>query len=406
VLAYAPASETGIYQQLLEKWAFADNVLQANEGPSFVAHQYFIAAQSGGLPGALTSPDAEAENPQTMPPSPVPTGDYVGTDDEDSLTSAGCNPTTGYIVKTIDMAIPLPSNTPWDNGSLATPCEEYNTILDEIGATEGIPPIADWQYIAYENNTIWAAPLGVRHLYQQWQNGQQMFTVDPDAEQFVSDIQSSNPSRPFASLTYITECPHESDHPELSGTDDAPEWLAWVLNAIGQSKYWDSTAIIVMWDDWGGWFDNVPDGSPTPNATPFRPNPNPYDVSPDPNEWGFRVPLFVISPYIKERGFVSSQATSGFQYRSQSVVLQFIEAIFGVASLNGDDEQQNQADGLKDVFNMSPTPSPLPYVAVTDPPSWTPPSGEMCPTNGGSSARHRHAAHRRMVRGATTAFGD
>ena len=30
------------------------------------------------------------------------------------------------------------------------------------------------------------------------------------------------------------------------------------MNAIGNSSYWANTAIIVTWDDWGGWYDHVP----------------------------------------------------------------------------------------------------------------------------------------------------
>ncbi len=34
--------------------------------------------------------------------------------------------------------------------------------------------------------------------------------------------------------------------------------VASVVNAVGQSQYWNSTAIVVVWDDWGGFYDHVP----------------------------------------------------------------------------------------------------------------------------------------------------
>ena len=49
-----------------------------------------------------------------------------------------------------------------------------------------------------------------------------------------------------------------------------------------QSSYWDSTAIVVVWDDWGGFYDHEP--------PPF------FD---DAGGLGFRVPAIVISPYVK-----------------------------------------------------------------------------------------------------------
>jgi len=54
-----------------------------------------------------------------------------------------------------------------------------------------------------------------------------------------------------------------------------------IVNAVGQSAYWADTAIIVVWDDWGGWYDHV--------APTIR---NSYET-------GLRVPLIVISPYAK-----------------------------------------------------------------------------------------------------------
>ncbi len=37
-----------------------------------------------------------------------------------------------------------------------------------------------------------------------------------------------------------------------------PSWVASIVNKIGKSKYWKSSAIIVVWDDWGGYYDHVP----------------------------------------------------------------------------------------------------------------------------------------------------
>ena len=55
-----------------------------------------------------------------------------------------------------------------------------------------------------------------------------------------------------------------------------------VVNAIGESHFWDSTAIIVLWDDWGGWFDNA-----APPQLDFR-------------GLGIRVPCLIISPYAQK----------------------------------------------------------------------------------------------------------
>jgi Phosphoesterase family len=130
------------------------------------------------------------------------------------------------------------------------------------------------------------------------------------------------------------------------------------------------------------------------------PSPNPYNNPRDPNEWGFRVPLLVISPYIKHSGYISNGTTSGFPWRSQSAILQLIESNFGLLTLGGDDGQEGHTDELADMFDMAKTPAP--YVAITEPPGWAPPalSGSQsvigqCYSGFGKagSARHRKMLH-------------
>ena len=93
-----------------------------------------------------------------------------------------------------------------------------------------------------------------------------------------------------------------------------PSWVGNIINAVGNSwsnsnhtcDYWgnnsnDTTAIFVVWDDWGGWFDHV-----TPPAV-YRGTDNPPACpnSVQENSWGcgyvygFRVPLLVVSEYTK-----------------------------------------------------------------------------------------------------------
>ena len=107
-----------------------------------------------------------------------------------------------------------------------------------------------------------------------------------------------------------------SDHAGFGRSDKGPSWVAGVVNAIGQGSDWNSTAIIILWDDWGGWYDHV--------APPQL----------DYAGLGFRVPMIVVSPYAKQ-GYVSST-----QYEFGSVV-KFVEEAFGLGSLGTDDQRAN-----------------------------------------------------------------
>ena len=89
-----------------------------------------------------------------------------------------------------------------------------------------------------------------------------------------------------------------------------------IISAIMRSPLWESSAIILTWDDWGGWYDHV-----TPPQI-------------DRDGYGFRVPALIISPYAR-KGFVFHE-TADF-----TSILKFIERLHGLAPLTTRDEQAN-----------------------------------------------------------------
>jgi phospholipase C len=120
----------------------------------------------------------------------------------------------------------------------------------------------------------------------------------------------------------------DSDHPGTF-TDTGPSWVASVVNAIGKSKYWKSTVILVTWDDWGGWYDHV--------QPPHR----------DYQGLGFRVPLLAISAYAK-RGHVAHNV---YEFGS---ILRFAEDNWDLGTLHHTDERA--PDFVDDFFSFSQPP--------------------------------------------------
>ena len=82
------------------------------------------------------------------------------------------------------------------------------------------------------------------------------------------------------SVSWLTPPFALSDHPPTS-ICQGENWTVQYLNALMQSKYWKSTAIVLTWDDFGGFYDHVP--------------PPHVDLYGD----GPRVPAIVISPYAR-----------------------------------------------------------------------------------------------------------
>ena len=91
-------------------------------------------------------------------------------------------------------------------------------------------------------------------------------------------------------VSWITPSQANSDHaPASLATGQA--YVTNLINTIMRGPDWDSTAIFLAWDDWGGFYDNV-----VPPAV-------------DQNGYGLRVPAIVISPYAK-KGYIDHQTLS------------------------------------------------------------------------------------------------
>jgi len=91
------------------------------------------------------------------------------------------------------------------------------------------------------------------------------------------------------SVSWVMPAINESDHPGHSNLIDGQRFVAEMVNAAAQGPDWGPTAIFVVWDDWGGYYDHVA----PPKAE-------------DGHRLGMRVPMVLLSPWA-QGGAVSSQ---------------------------------------------------------------------------------------------------
>jgi phospholipase C len=197
-------------------------------------------------------------------------------------------------------------------------------------------------------------------------------------------------------VSWITPSQLDSEHPPAS-IHQGQAYVTAVINAAMKSPDWNSTAIFLAWDDWGGFYDHV--------APPRV----------DHNGYGLRVPGIIISPYAK-KGVIDNQTLSSDAF------LKFIEDDFlAGARLNPKadgrpdprpDVRENapQLGSLVTDFNFSQPPRP-PFLLPTNPPTDSPvvppfftrappcvgcttlPPAYASPRAGGG--RHRHGTHPR-----------
>ena len=105
-------------------------------------------------------------------------------------------------------------------------------------------------------------------------------------DQFYKDAKDGT----LPAVTWIDPTGAVSEHPPAL-VSAGQSYVTGLINSIMQGPDWNSTAIFLAWDDWGGFYDHI----------------QPPVV--DQNGYGLRVPGIVISPYAKE-GYIDSQTLS------------------------------------------------------------------------------------------------
>ncbi len=131
-----------------------------------------------------------------------------------------------------------------------------------------------------------------------------------------TDFRASLDNNTLPAVSFITQLDTYDEHPGHATVLNSEKHVGGLIEKVKHSPYWDSTAIIVTYDDFGGWYDHV--------------------APPKIDRWGpgSRVPALIISPYAR-RGFVDHT-----QYETVSI-LRFIEWRFGLKSLNERDARAN-----------------------------------------------------------------
>jgi phospholipase C len=280
---YVPHDETKPYFDMAHEWVLADKMFASQLDESFVAHQYIIAAKAH-----------RSVNVPTL------------------LWGCGTYPLPYTAVATLTRRRTY--------GKSQAPCFDYTTLGDELDAA-GLP----WRFYTSQYNKplggYWSAYQAVKHIFMgpDWKKD----VITPQ-KRFIKDVAAGQ----LASFTWITPTCPNSDHLACGG-GFGPSWVTTVVNAIGESKFWNSTVIFVQWDDWGGLYDHV--------APPYK----------DFDGLGFRVPLLVISPYAKQN------YVSHVQYETASV-LRFAEDLFGLPQMA--DSDQRATSPARDCFDFSQKP--------------------------------------------------
>ncbi len=276
-------------------FALFDHFFASAQGPSFPNHLFTIAAQSGGTHENPIQDLARLRQRHRR------TGLYK---------AWGCDSLPDSYVPVVDSE---------GKRKLVPPCFDFLTEGDLLNEA-GIP----WAYYSadqYQNGYLWSAYDAVRHIREDpsmWQS--HIFPVD----RFARDARAGR----LPPVTWVTPRFEVSDHPEYS-ICHGENWTTKVVDALMRGPDWDTTAVFITWDDYGGFYDHVP----PPQVDGFG--------------FGIRVPLLLISPY--------ARTAVSHELGEFSSVLRFIEDNWGLTQLT---HRDRDATPLLSAFDFSQDPRP------------------------------------------------
>lgn len=291
---YVDPNQIQAYWTIAQQYVLLDHLFQTQGSGSFTAHQDLIA---GGT--AIDSNNSLVDYPN-------------------EAQVWGCDAPQGTVTSLITV------NDTYKHWEGPFPCLDYPSgtmrdLFDAAGVT--------WKYYTPPYKTQksrggagseWNAFAVIKSVRYgpEWKTN-----ISIPETNICGDIASGN----LPAFSWVIPDQVDSDHPHSKDQiDTGPDWIASVVNAIGKSQYWNSTAIIILWDDWGGFYDNV--------APKFYGS----------GSLGFRVPGLVVSPYVHQ----GKIAHSVFEFGS---ILKFAEQTFGLGSLGTSDKR---ATSLAQVFDF------------------------------------------------------
>jgi phospholipase C len=179
-----------------------------------------------------------------------------------------------------------------------------------------------------------------------------------------TDVLTAAKNGSLPAVTWVVPDGVDSDHSGPYATDRGPSWVAAVVNAVGSGPQWRTTAVVVLWDDWGGYYDGL--------RPPHR----------DYRGLGIRVPCIIISPYARKSYVTHTQ----YEFGS---VLKLVEEVFSLPTLAassgyGTGYTDARANSMLDSFDFTQAPRafvkiPAKYPSSTfanEKPSGVPPDNE------------------------------
>jgi phospholipase C len=312
VYQYVRESQIQPYWDMAKQYVLGDHMFQTQGSGSFTAHQDLIRGDT-----VIDSGHSLVDNPTGMP--------------------WGCNAPGVVVTYTITIAGDVQKNGPYPCTNKFPSSSSYETLRDLLDAKAVSwkyysPPFIGCKNCQNQCTKCAGALLNAFDvIYPVWNGPEWTTNVSMPETNIFNDISGGT----LPAVSWVIPSDNNSDHPGAK-IDHGPQWVASIVNAIGESSYWNSTAIVIVWDDWGGMYDDVA----------------PRQFQNIHGGLGFRVPMIVISPYARLGSSSQGGYISHTHYEFGSI-LKYVEQNWNLGSLGTTDQR---ATSIGDVFDYSQQP--------------------------------------------------
>lgn len=286
-MAYYDAQDIPNYWAYARHYTLCDHFFSSIMSESLTNHLYIVAAQSGGLIGGLTSVKQIGKV----------LGEYGGFN-------------FASIVNRLEQG-----HVSW---------KYYVETLPKTAGPSSYGILPRLWFGAPKKFSLWNPLAGFKAV-----------RMDPawmknlvNLKEYYQDLHSGT----LPDVSWIVPTFEDSEHPPetIAPVARGMWYVTKIINALMRSPYWKNSVVFLTWDDYGGFYDNVP--PPIVDAFGYGP----------------RVPTIIISPYAK------ADYISHFTYAFSSM-LKFIEVRWGLKPLT---ERDAHADPMLECFDFDQTPLP------------------------------------------------
>jgi phospholipase C len=375
VMGYYDGNTVTAMWEYAQNFAMSDNSYGTQFGPSTPGALNLISGQTNGISSSLNGPSsaaiADGAGGMSLINDADPLGDMCasgfqvamsGKNVGDLLNTAGLS--WGWFQGGFDLTVTNP------NGSTGCSRSSISPITGLLVTGDYVPHHEPFQYYTSTQNLAHTRPTSVASIGVAGDAANHQY----DIHDFFDAVAAGN----LPAVSYLKAQRYQNAHPGNSTPLDEQAFVVKVINTLEQSSFWNTTAIILAYDDSDGWYDQqmgpVVNGSfttsdsltgtnscGTSGVTPQLPGPNSAGAPVNGRcGYGVRQPLVVISPWAKPN-YVDHTVTD------QTSILRFIEDNWSLGKIGTGsfDALANPINSMFDFTRSTPQNTNKPILSTT-----------------------------------------